>query len=334
MKIYEVNSLPLKDVIMSLAKSMNTGFSNKCQEYWVNIPDDIGSGEIRGVNFDNGLGIISYHCKFYQDLRIEFTVDDIHPVKYLYSVDGKVTHTFANENHDHIIEKYRCAIVASKMRNGHILKFEKGIDLKLVSLEIDRQKFLDNTTCEIDSLIGELADLFTDTTAKKTFYHEGFYGLAFRNIFDNLDMYRERTLIRKFFLESITLNVFVNQIIQFEDDLLHEDNRQLLRQNEVETAMQLTEYIENNLGKKLSISNLSSQSGLNANKLQILFKHLFDKTVNNYITDRRLSKAAELLKKSDLNISEIAGRVGFDNNSYFSKIFKDRYSLSPSVFRR
>jgi len=334
MKVFKVNSLPLKDVIISLSKSFEVDYKESCDEYWLDIPSSYGKGQIRGVNFDNGLGVIVYDCCFRMDLRIEFTVDDVHPVKYIYSVEGKIQHTFANERENHSIEKYQCVIVASKQRNGHVLQFYKNLNNKIVSLEIDRYRFINSTSCEIDSLVPELCDLFRDTKAEKTYYHEGYYGLQFREIFDNINRYQDRALARKFYLESIALNVFVNQLVEFEDDMLTEDNREVLRQNEVDAAEKLTEYIKHNSDKKLSIEHLSKKSGLNSNKLQKLFKYLYNTTVNNYINDRRLDKAMELLQDTNLNISEIALKTGFNNNSYFSKIFKKKLGVSPSVFRR
>jgi len=333
MEVYKVNSLPLKDVVMSLAKSMNTNFSKKCEEYWVDIPDQLGSGEIRGVNFDNGLGIIFYNCRFKEDLRIEFTVDDVHPVKYIYSVLGKIKHTFANENVVHTIEKSRSAIVASKQQNGHILEFNKDTDIKIVSLEIDRNKFIENTVCEIDSLVPELKTVFLDTSAKETFYHDGYYGLIFKKIFEDIKKYENRALARRFHLESIALKIFVNQIVQFEDDLVNEESQSILRLVELESAEALVDYIKKNLNANLTIPELSERSGLNPNKMQKVFKYLYGRTVNDYITEIRLTSAVELFKTTKLNVSEVASKVGYDNKSYFAKLFKSHYDVTPSVFK-
>jgi len=333
MEVYKVDSLPLKDVVMSLASSMNTNFSKKCEEYWVDIPTELGSGEIRGINFDNGLGIIFYNCRFKEDLRIEFTVSDIHPVKYIYSILGRIKHSFANEDVVHTIEKSRSAIVASKRKNGHILKFNKDTDIKIVSLEIDRNKFIENTVCEIDSLIPELKSLFLDKSAEETFYHDGYYDLTFKKIFEDIKDYENRTLARRFHLESTALKIFVNQIIQFEDDLVNEESRSILRVVELESAENLVEYIRVNLNANLTIPDLSERAGLNPNKLQKVFKYLYGKTVNDYITEIRLTSAVELFKKTNLNVSEVASRVGYHNKSYFTKLFKQKYGVTPSVFK-
>ena len=54
---------------------------------------------------------------------------------------------------------------------------------------------------------------------------------------------------------------------------------------------------------------------------------------NEYIRIIRLKKAAELLKTTDLNVSEVAYKVGFNDPFYFSRCFKEQFSLSPIQFR-
>jgi len=67
------------------------------------------------------------------------------------------------------------------------------------------------------------------------------------------------------------------------------------------------------------------------------FRHLFKKSLGesplNYLIRRRLEFACELLNFTDLSVGEIAGKVGFDNVYYFSRIFRKRHGIPPSVYR-
>lgn len=334
MNSYRVNSIPLKEVIESLATSFQVGFSENCEEYALKLPEKLGSGQIRGINFDNGLGLVIYLCEFKEATQIEFTVNEIHPVKYIYTRKGPVTHLFANDPEEHTIGRHQCAIVASESHNGHILRFEKNTKIEIASLEIDRQKFNARSACEIEDLPPQLQNLFRDVKAEKSFYHNGFYDLEFKNMLSNIGRYEGQQLIRQFFLESITLRIFVNQLILFEDDLLNDGSRSLLRVNELSRAEDLTGYILDNLHEDLSIPKLSKKSGLNPIKLQSAFKYLYRNTVVNYITEKRLERAATLINTTQLNVSEIAYKVGYTSLSYFSKIFKEKYGLSPSEYRK
>jgi AraC-like DNA-binding protein len=64
------------------------------------------------------------------------------------------------------------------------------------------------------------------------------------------------------------------------------------------------------------------------------FSALTDITVNKYIRQFRLHKAMNLLKSSDLNISQIALEVGLPNLAYFSRIFTEEFKINPSKVRQ
>lgn len=57
------------------------------------------------------------------------------------------------------------------------------------------------------------------------------------------------------------------------------------------------------------------------------------KTPIEFIRVIRLKRAAQLLRESQQNVSEIAYQVGFNNPKYFSKYFKDEYGVLPSVYQ-
>lgn len=77
MAVFKINSIPLKDVIKSLAESFETDFDNSCNEYFLHLPEHIGTGEISGINFENGLGLAIYNVTFKEDMRLEFILDEM-----------------------------------------------------------------------------------------------------------------------------------------------------------------------------------------------------------------------------------------------------------------
>lgn len=56
--------------------------------------------------------------------------------------------------------------------------------------------------------------------------------------------------------------------------------------------------------------------------------------MGNYILDVKVEKAKEMLKGADMTVSEVSLAVGYDNFSYFSKLFKDRTGVSPKEYRK
>lgn len=332
MNSLKVKSLPFKDVIREISEAFNTGFSEKCEEYSLRVPEFYGEGTIRGINFRNGLGIIIYDCTFFEDTEIRFTKNDIHPIKYLYTASGQLKHRFAEEKEEHILKKFACAIVASKDHNGHILNFKAHEPSYILSLEIDRKQFFSTMQCELAELSEELKALFLDTDASSAFYHEGFYSIAFKELITSLKEHKNEMFIRKLFLEGKALEIFIKQISLFQDDLKLDTDKTLLRQSELSKIRESADYINNNLDNVNTIQDLSRNSGLNPNKLQNGFKSLFNLTVNEYTMQQRMLKASILLKSTEQSLGQIAESVGISSKSYFSKSFKKYYGVLPSEY--
>lgn len=90
-----------------------------------------------------------------------------------------------------------------------------------------------------------------------------------------------------------------------------------------------------NLGhSEFDVRSLASEVGLSRTVLFTRLKDVTGKTPKEFITDIRLEKVAEMLdERSDLNISDIAGRFGFSSMKNFRKLFREKFGVSPSEYR-
>ena len=93
------------------------------------------------------------------------------------------------------------------------------------------------------------------------------------------------------------------------------------------------QYIGENISKKFSISDICDELGTSKSTLLTSFKKSYGTTVNAYITDAKLEMAVKLLEDGEKTINEIAITVGFSDQSYFSKVFSQRYGIPPSEYR-
>ncbi|MEO6348732.1 MAG: helix-turn-helix transcriptional regulator [Aquaticitalea sp.] len=333
MNIIQVRSLPLKDVIIGFAKSFGTDYSENCGDFRIDLPDTWGKGHIRGINFEGGMGILQYSCSFNEDLEIQFVIDEVHPLKYLFCLDGELKHHFANESILHTLDQFQNVIVASEGNNGHILKFEKAIFTDIYSVEIDRKKFKSKMACEIILAEPKLQIMFADDHAKQQFYYKGLYSLVLAMLFQEIKEFAHTGLINKLFLEGKAYQILANQLIQYADDDKHESDQNLLRKSEVKSILEAVAIIESNLDSLGSIRSIAQRVGINGNKIQNGFKSMYGMTVNSYIQKNRLEMAKNLLLNTNYPIQEIMQKVGWNSKSYFSKIFKETYKSSPSDFR-
>ncbi len=93
-------------------------------------------------------------------------------------------------------------------------------------------------------------------------------------------------------------------------------------------------YIRMHLEEDLSLSRLASLACLSPNYLSTLFKRREGESVKNYIERHRMERASYLLITEESLMSEIALKVGYRHSSYFCRVFKEHYGISPLQFRR
>lgn len=93
-------------------------------------------------------------------------------------------------------------------------------------------------------------------------------------------------------------------------------------------------YIDSHISEPLSVSEICSALFVSKNKLYESFRSYFNCTVNEYVTNKRINLARNLLATTDKPAAEIAAELGMENYSYFSKLFKRRTGHSPSEFRK
>lgn len=95
----------------------------------------------------------------------------------------------------------------------------------------------------------------------------------------------------------------------------------------------ILEYISERYSQKITLSELSSAFSMSEGQFCRFFKSMVKLSVVNYINSYRINESAVLLQKTDKEIGEIACLVGFNNISYFNKIFRAYMHCSPTEFR-
>lgn len=94
------------------------------------------------------------------------------------------------------------------------------------------------------------------------------------------------------------------------------------------------EIIQSHLYEDLRVEDLATLAGYSLSSFKRKFKEVFGTSPLKYIKQQRLLKGQELLKESNLRISDIAYDVGFNDLGHFSKSFIAAFDISPSDYRR
>lgn len=99
-------------------------------------------------------------------------------------------------------------------------------------------------------------------------------------------------------------------------------------------ADNIREFIEANYaGDAMCVPKIAERFHFSANYVNGIFKSQMGRTIPSYITEVRLSAAKRLLTETKEPISDIATRVGYSRLTYFSRIFKNKYNISPIDYR-
>lgn len=93
-------------------------------------------------------------------------------------------------------------------------------------------------------------------------------------------------------------------------------------------------YINDNLDKTITNEDLAAVAHMHPNHMIRFFKNKTDQTPAKYVTMQKMEYAKRLLERSELNVTEIMERIGIDDISHFSKLFKKFYGISPVKYKK
>ncbi len=103
-------------------------------------------------------------------------------------------------------------------------------------------------------------------------------------------------------------------------------NRKLIQEIEA--------YVLERLGDNVTLRDVAQHFSFSSNYLGHLFKEETDENFSDFVIQKRMERAQELLKDPKLKIYEVAYQVGYKNLTYFSRQFKERYGVTPGDYRR
>ena len=97
---------------------------------------------------------------------------------------------------------------------------------------------------------------------------------------------------------------------------------------------EVARYMEEHLDEPLSIPQLSRRALLSPTAFKAAFRQRYGLAVHAWLRQRRMERAAQLLRGSSLTVLEVAQSVGYSSGSQFTAAFRERYGTSPGKFRK
>lgn len=98
--------------------------------------------------------------------------------------------------------------------------------------------------------------------------------------------------------------------------------------------LKATQYIEENYSGNITLDDVARYVNMSYHYFSKFFKESTGKNFVDYLTDRRMEKARQLLKETGMNIKAVSREIGYGDPNYFSKIFKKYTGLTPTEYRQ
>lgn len=107
-----------------------------------------------------------------------------------------------------------------------------------------------------------------------------------------------------------------------------------VQQRSLDKTRQILKIVEEHYHEKISIKEMAEACGFSQSHFMKFFKTTIGVPFTAYLNDYRLTMASRLLLSSEDSILTIAADTGFENLSYFNRVFKQRFGMTPREFRR
>lgn len=149
--------------------------------------------------------------------------------------------------------------------------------------------------------------------------------LPIQNLIENLIWTLINNTSNKRNINQTTMGLLFMQLLNHTDKLFHESR-------EDAAIMDIFRYIEENY-RDGSLSEAAKLLHYDFYWLSHEMKNRTGKTYTEHLQEKRLSQAAFLLKNTTLSVEEIAVAVGYENKSYFHRIFGEKFDTTPKKYR-
>ncbi len=100
------------------------------------------------------------------------------------------------------------------------------------------------------------------------------------------------------------------------------------------TESKLKQYIEDNLFSDVSLESVSDWIGLSPNYVSKMFRIMTGNTFIEFVTERKMLRAVEMLGEKKLTVQAISEKLGYQSTPHFIRVFKERYGTTPKQYQK
>lgn len=334
MKEIKLSARNAEDTVRQIQSHIGGTISEKFGEFTLEVDNDIARGCVKIIRFEWGVSLTEYNIILFEDLMFCSDTSKYNPIHFIYCSKGNMLHRFDYEDEFNVIMEYHSAILTSKKSVSHNTIFPKGKHLEINVISIVRKSFLKKRLNNVEQLNERLHEVFIDTRDNHEFAYFSPIHLKMEDYVKELRDIETQGMTRILQMEGAVYHLLSMHISRHDKYHTKELMPSGLMKDELKIVRRYAKKILEDPSINYGLEELSKDSGLSQAKLQEGFKYLYARTVTEYIRHIRLEAARDLMNNSDLNISQIVYSIGFTSRSYFSKIFKEKYGITPHEYKR
>lgn len=326
-----IKSVDIGQITHEINKTLNGTIVEEYGEQILNFDNKFGKGTIRTIAFDWGISLIDYSVTFNDEVKMIFEVAGNSPIEFLFISEGNLQYSPNGKFVD--LERFQNVILSNKLEAQNSFIFPANELVKVNFIEIIKKEYRKKANNNISSLQDSILSIFRKDKPNVAFQHLGNYNIRIADYIKDLNACSETGMIKSLTIEGQLNLILAMQLLEHRNYENKEVLPDSLSKKDLKKIHKLAEYILDNISDPLSIDVLCKESGINPKRLQLGFKLLYNKSVNEYIRQLKLEMARDLLKDFDLSISEIVYAIGYRSRSYFSKRFFEHYGILPIDYR-
>ncbi|PKQ45138.1 helix-turn-helix domain-containing protein [Confluentibacter flavum] len=328
MKTVSITSNSLSVIFDQIQAELGGKLDIKSKEYKLELNNDIVKGFISGVSIEKAIVYMEYSLVFKEDVTFLNRLSETNSMYFGYCSKGHVKQSFEGNGKENKLGQFQTGIFSNSSENNIFFSFEKNKKVEFSMVTVDVLSVSDK------ELRDQLKITFILDQQNSVYSYIGSFNLKIVEKINHLKSLNQKGLVRNLLINSVVYLILALEIEQHKNDLSNAmTNYYSLTQTDMEAVKDIAEHIRSAPEIQYSLKYLSRKSGLSPFKLQEGFKILHNRTVTDFIRNIRIEVAENLIRTTELNISEIVYSVGLTSRSYFSKIFKEKYNCSPKHYQ-
>ena len=124
------------------------------------------------------------------------------------------------------------------------------------------------------------------------------------------------------------------EVLEWVEQMRREYSSYVSDKNEFGSMMKAARRIERTFTEPLHASEVAAEIGMSRSCFSMKFKKYTGVTFGDFVSKLRIGKAEELLLNTQLSLTEIAEKSGYEDVYYFSRVFREKMQCSPAEYRR